>query len=244
MPEEKVKVILLQYTSYPEEVIAQAAKLCYSQTSIWDLQKLISYDAQTDFIKNLADRGHFSPFEHVSFTFGVEGISRACSHQIVRHRIASYSQQSQRYVSEKNFDFIIPESFNSQWLFKDATNKDAYVCGKEWFSSIMGMIQQWYNEAIKRGIPKEDARFLLPNATETKIIITMNVRELLHFFNVRCCNRAQWEIRAMAIEMLRLSKSVAPNIFKMAGPRCISGECSEGKMSCGKMDEVRIRFQS
>lgn len=244
MSEEKVKVILLQYTQYPEEVIAQAARLCYSQTPIRNLQNTISDAAQTDFITNLADMGHFSPFEHVSFTFGVEGISRACSHQIVRHRIASYSQQSQRYVSEQNFDFIIPESFNSQGLFKDATNKEACVCGKEWFSSIMGMIQQWYNEAIKRGIPKEDARFLLPNATETKIIITMNARELLHFFNVRCCNRAQWEIQAMATEMLRLSKSVAPNIFKMAGPRCISGECSEGKMSCGKMDEVRIRFQS
>ena len=113
----------------------------------------------------------------------------------------------------------------------------------------METIQKWYDELVtilgdKGESTFEDARFLLPNAAETKIIITMNARELLHFFRVRCCNRAQWEIRAMATEMLRLAKQVTPNIFKDAGPGCVNDKCPEGKMSCGKMDEVRKKFKN
>lgn len=231
-------------------MVAQAARLCYSPASreIGDLQKQITDNDQTKFVDKLADMQHLSPFEHISFTFGVEGVSRACSHQLVRHRLASYSQQSQRYVNECCFDYVVPVSIkkNKKLLLEAIASADegmmVEVSGDRWFEDRMDKIQGFYNELLNAGIPAEDARFVLPNACETKIIITMNARELLHFFKVRCCNRAQWEIRAMAIEMLKLAKSVAPTIFKRAGPGCVAGECPEGKMSCGKMDYVRSRF--
>lgn len=241
MAESKLNVILLRYTPNPEEMVAHAAKLCYSPTTIDELKKQVEGKEQTGFIEKLTDMRHYSPIEHVIFTFGIEGISRACSHQIVRHRLASYSQQSQRYVGQhskktKGFDFIIPPSIEK-------------IGKKQWFIEKMETIQKWYDELVtmlgdKGESTFEDARFLLPNAAETKIIITMNARELLHFFRVRCCNRAQWEIRAMATEMLRLAKQVTPNIFKNAGPGCVNDKCPEGKMSCGKMDEVRKKFKN
>lgn len=241
MPESDLHVVLLRYTPDPEEIVAQAAKLCYSPASIDELRQKVVRKDQTDFIRKLTDIQHLSPIEHISFTFGVEGISRACSHQLVRHRIASYSQQSQRYVGQHSqktggFHFIIPQSIEN-------------IGKKQWFIEKMEMIQDWYNELIEAmgdhgESTFEDARFLLPNAAETKIIITMNARELLHFFQVRCCNRAQWEIRAMAIEMLRLAKKVSPTIFQNAGPGCVNDTCPEGKMTCGKMQEVRNRFKN
>lgn len=241
MPESKLHVILLRYTPNPEEIVAQAAKLCYSPASINELKKQVQNRDVGDFIGKLTDMRHLSPIEHIAFTFGVEGISRACSHQLVRHRLASYSQQSQRYVGQHSkesgqFHFIIPPGI-------EKTGK------KQWFIEKMETIQAWYDELVEalenHGEGTfEDARFLLPNAAETKIIITMNGRELLHFFRVRCCNRAQWEIRAMAIEMLRLAKQVAPHIFKDAGPGCVDGKCPEGKMTCGKIDEVRKAFKN
>jgi len=188
--------------------------------------------------------GHMSPLEHVSFNFGVEGISRVCSHQLVRHRVASYSQQSQRYVGEhsenlqgeKTFDFIIPPAIINAGK-------------KEWFEDKMRDIQKWYDELIEvlghsGEKSNEDARFILPNAAETKIIVTMNARELLHFFSVRCCNRAQWEIRELATAMLRLVRDIVPGIFSNSGPNCVAGPCTEGKMTCGKIDEVRETFQN
>src|SRR3989337_370028 len=241
MTESKLNVILLRYTQNPEEIVAQAAKLCYSPSSVDDLKKQVMTKDLASFIEKLTDMRHLSPVEHVTFTFGIEGISRACSHQIVRHRLASYSQQSQRYVGQhskktKGFDFIIPPSIE-------------IIGKKQWFIEKMETIQKWYDELVtmlgdKGESTFEDARFLLPNAAETKIIITMNARELLHFFRVRCCNRAQWEIRAMATEMLRLAKQATPNIFKDAGPGCVNDKCPEGKMSCGKMDEVRNMFRN
>ncbi|MCF6157260.1 MAG: FAD-dependent thymidylate synthase [wastewater metagenome] len=239
MAESKLHVILLKHTPNPEEVIAQAAKLCYSPASVDELKTQVKNKDYTNLIMKLIDMGHLSPVEHVTFTFGVEGISRACSHQIVRHRLASYSQQSQRYVSQQakktgGFSFIIPPSIEK-------------IGKKQWFTEKMDTIQKWYDE-IAEALEKngesasEDARFLLPNATETKIIVTMNARELLHFFRVRCCNRAQWEIRIMATEMLRLVKHVSPNIFKNAGPGCVDDICPEGKMTCGKIEEVRNKF--
>lgn len=241
MAESKLNVILLRHTPNPEEMVAHAAKLCYSPTTIDELKKQVEGKEQAGFIEKLTDMRHLSPIEHVTFTFGIEGISRACSHQIVRHRLASYSQQSQRYVGQhskktKGFDFIIPPSIEK-------------IGKKQWFIEKMETIQKWYDELVtilgdKGESTFEDARFLLPNAAETKIIITMNARELLHFFRVRCCNRAQWEIRAMATEMLRLAKQVTPNIFKDAGPGCVNDKCTEGKMSCGKMDEVRKKFKN
>lgn len=240
MPESKLNVILLRYTPNPEEMVSQAAKLCYSPASVDELKKQVASKDQANFIEKLIDMRHLSPIEHIIFTFGVEGVSRACSHQIVRHRLASYSQQSQRYVGQHSkktggFDFVVPPSIEK-------------IGKKKWFVKKMKILQEWYDELVEMlgnggESAFEDARFLLPNAVETKIIITMNARELLHFFRVRCCNRAQWEIRAMAIEMLRLVKKVSPHIFKDAGPGCVNNKCPEGKMTCGKMDEVREKFK-
>ncbi len=237
----RLHVELLRHTPRPEEVVAMGAKLCYSPANISDLKEGIESRDQSGFVDKLVSMGHMSPVEHVSFTFGVEGISRACTHQIVRHRVASYSQQSQRYVGEQTarhegevFDYVIPPSV------VDAGRA-------EWFAEKMKKIQGWYDELNTalgdRGErSQEDARFLLPNAAETKIIITMNARELLHFFRVRCCNRAQWEIRNMAFEMLLKVKEAAPKLFQNAGPGCVRGKCPEGKMTCGKSEEVREVF--
>ena len=245
MGQSELKVILLNHTKDPEGLIAHAAKLCYSPSSVEQLKDKIEKSDNRKFIEKLLKLGHLSPLEHVSFNFGVEGISRACSHQLVRHRIASYSQQSQRYVgehSEKNkdseeqiFDFVIPPSI-------EAAGKS------EWFVEKMREIQKWYDELVESlgdsgEKANEDARFILPNAAETKIIVTMNARELLHFFSVRCCNRAQWEIRDLATEMLRLVRDILPGIFLKSGPNCIAGPCTEGEMTCGKIDEVREKFK-
>lgn len=230
MSEAALKVVLLRHTPEPEETVAMAAKLCYSPSNIEALLEKIERADQTAFVEKLASIGHLSPIEHVSFSFGVEGISRACSHQLVRHRLASFSQQSQRYVQEDQFDYIIPPSIKA--------DPDL----KEDFEFQMELAQTAYTDMISAGIEAEDARFLLPNACETKIVITMNARELLHFFRVRTCNRAQWEIRAMAKQMLSLAKSTAPTIFKKAGPACLYAACPEGKMSCGKPDQVRSEF--
>lgn len=241
MGQTNLKVLLLNHTQNPEDVIAHAAKLCYSPCSVEQLKDRIEKSNNEKFIAKLLKLGHLSPLEHASFTFGAEGISRACSHQLVRHRIASYSQQSQRYVgkhsgeNQKFFDFIIPPSV-------EAADK------KEWFIEKMQEVQKWYDELVgalgsSGEKSNEDARFLLPNAAETKIIITMNARELLHFFSVRCCNRAQWEIRNLATEMLRLVRKIIPGIFSKSGPNCIAGPCTEGEMYCGKIEEVRDKFK-
>jgi thymidylate synthase (FAD) len=201
--------------------------LCYSPVGAEDLEKKLSAELVQSMVKKLASMGHMSPFEHVSFTFAVEGISRVCSHQLVRHRIASYSQQSQRYVKEHNFETIMPPSIGNK---PDARVK---------FISLCREIQDTYNKWVDEGILAEDARYILPNATETKVVITMNARSLLHFFELRCCNRAQWEIRAMANLMLQEVRKVAPVIFMNAGPTCeTSRTCHEGKMSCGKLQEL------
>ncbi len=241
MAESRLNVVLLNYTQNPEETVSHAARLCYSSSTIETLKERVTQNDQDRFVNKLASIGHTSPFEHVSFTFGVEGISRACSHQLVRHRLASFSQQSQRYVGShsndnKGFDYIIPHSVKQTGM-------------EGWFSGKMKELQKWYDELVEvlsntGESVYEDARFILPNAIETKIVITMNARELLHFFNVRCCNRAQWEIREMAMEMLRITKPLAPNIFKNSGPSCVNDKCEEGEMSCGKTQEVRIKFQN
>ncbi len=240
MPEATLKVILLRHTPNPEETIALAAKLCYSPSDIEALKGKIEAKDQKTFVERLMKMGHMSPIEHASFTFAIEGISRACSHQLVRHRLASYSQQSQRYVSEEaGFDYIIPPSI------KDDPQLRAD------FEHCMEQAQKAYRQVAgklnERGITGEaanqDARFVLPNAAETKIIVTMNARELLHFFRQRCCNRAQWEIRAMADEMLRLVKTAAPVIFSQAGPGCLAVACPEGEYSCGNAVEVRQKYR-
>ena len=216
-----MKVTLITHTPEPEKVIASAAKLCYSSSDIETLMNGLTPEKIEVFIKKLTDLGHQSPLEHCTFTFGIEGVSRSLTHQLVRHRIASYSQKSQRYVKEGQFEYITPSSIAE-------SESDMSM-----FKETMLQCQRAYNYLVERGIPAEDARYVLPNACETKIIMTMNIRSLLHFFEERCCNRAQAEIRQMADTMLDICKEIAPNIFAKAGASCVRGKCKEGKMCCG-----------
>ena len=216
-----MNVQLLQHMPDPEQAVATAARLCYSATGITEIKAKYSDDDNRKLIRKVMGMGHTSVAEHATFTFGVEGISRVTSHQLVRHRVASYSQQSQRYVDSGKNGTIIPPT-----ILDSNLTKDIYL-------TAIASIQYAYKRLTALGIPPEDARYLLPNATETKIIITMNARELLHFFEHRCCDRAQWEIREMANEMLRICKATAPALFATAGAPCVTGPCPEGAMSCG-----------
>ena len=235
-----MNVKLLAHTPNPEAVIASAARLCYSSATIDDLMKK-SEDGESTrkYIDMLMSLGHESPIEHVSFTFGIEGISRACSHQLVRHRIASYSQKSQRYVNETQFEYVTPEAIASDPVSKDIYDETMQLLQGRYDFIRAGLIQKYVKDGMDEKAAEkkanEDARMVLPNACCTSIIVTMNIRSLFNFFKHRCCNRAQWEIRAVANEMFRQCMSVAPNIFKYAGPDCITkGKCSEGKMTCGQ----------
>lgn len=238
-----MKVQIIAHTPDPERVVAQAGKLCYSSVGVEDIAENLTQEEIDKFVKMLIQMGHESPVEHVTFTFAIEGISRVTTHQLVRHRIASYSQQSQRYVKLNQFEYIVPPEIEkipeAKALFLETMEKDqkAYdelvkLLMKEKIPRDAMLSKQQYNAIEKQAI--EDARYVFPNACETKIVVTMNVRTLLHFFNVRCCERAQWEIREMAKQMLIECKKVAPMLFKNAGPACVRGKCTEGKMSCGK----------
>jgi thymidylate synthase (FAD) len=239
MPEAKLKIILLRHTPNPEETVAMAAKLCYSPSNITSLKEKIEAKDQKSFVGKLIQMGHMTPIEHSTFTFAIEGISRACSHQLVRHRLASYSQQSQRYVSEEaGFDYVIPPVIK-----EDKELKRAFIAFmKEAQNAYNIMVKKLNEKGIKGEAANQDARFILPNAAETKIMVTMNARELLHFFRQRCCNRAQWEIRKMSEEMLRLVRKKAPIIFYKAGPGCLYAPCPEGDYTCGKIQEVRKKY--
>ena len=226
-------VKLIHFTPNPEHAVALAARLCYSPVTIDALQEKISGDDIKGFLEKIMSLGHQSVLEHASFTFGIEGVSRVTTHQLVRHRLASFSQQSQRYVSHKErFAAITPTSIA------------AHPEIRERFAEQLRSIHRFYAEMIEAGIPAEDARYILPNATETKIMVTMNARELFHFFRLRCCERAQWEIREMSLEMLKLVKAVAPTIFRNAGPGCLNGPCPEGPMTCGKASETRDFYKN
>lgn len=227
MSEAKLKVELISYTKDPEETIVAAIRQCYSRIGASELKKKTDERTKKRLIDMVVKSGHTSTIEHASFTFAVEGISRVCSHQLVRHRIASFSQQSQRYVSLKDFDYIIPP--------KVKNNAKA----KKIFLNHIQHLQEAYLNLKDLNILSEDARFLLPNACETKIVITMNARELLHFFKLRLCLRAQWEIRKLAQKMLEKVRPLAPHIFKYAGPSCETEKiCWEGKLSCGKWKTI------
>lgn len=247
-----MNVILLEHTPDPEKLAATAAKLCYSSSDIGSLRDGLTEDKISDFIDMLVSIGHESVMEHVSFTFGIEGISRACSHQLVRHRIASYSQKSQRYVSENGFEFITPPAVEACSRANEEFRKAIDSIKTSYDNIAAALTEMHLGELTSQGMDEktalskakklanEDARFILPNACETKIVVTMNVRSLFNFFRHRCCNRAQWEIRAVANEMLRLCREAAPHIFAHAGPSCVvTGKCPEGKMSCGKIAEVQ-----
>lgn len=245
------KVYLLAHTPNPEHTIASAAKLCYSNSSIGELTDNLTEEKAASFVEMLAEIGHESPIEHASFTFGIEGVSRALLAQITRHRMASFSVKSQRYVREGSFEYVtppeiaeIPEALEiyNEIMAEDQRKYDRLTeILKE--KHIKSFLAEGKDEktaarmAEKKAI--EDARFVLPNACETQMIMTMNARSLQNFFKVRCCKRAQWEIQDIANQMLALVSEVAPNLFKNAGPSCIKGKCSEGKMSCGNAQEVR-----
>ncbi len=224
-----MKVELITYTPDPEAAVAAAARICYSDRGALDLKQDLSREEVGSLIKKLISMGHLSPVEHASFTFAIEGVSRSLSHQLVRHRIASYSQKSQRYVNETNFSYITPPSI--------AADANAVAV----FNRVMDDLQEAYGK-LAEIVPREDARYLLPNAVETKLVCTMNARSLYNFFRMRCCHRAQWEIRELASRMRELVRQVAPTLFALAGPSCeIEGICWEGEASCGRAPEVRCR---
>ena len=263
-----VKVQLLAYTPNPEQTVAMAAKLCYSPSEIENIREGLTEEKTASFIDMLVSIGHTSTIEHVSFTFGIEGISRACSHQLVRHRIASYSQQSQRYVDGTKFDFVTPPEILNNPKALSVYNRvidsqtqaykeirDALAAGyiKEFMGKELSGSDEEIIDSFKETnksecaafIKKanEDARFILPNAATTKIICTFNARSLQNFFAHRCCNRAQWEIREVAEKMLLCCLEVAPHLFQNCGPSCLFGPCPEGKMSCGKQKEMREKYR-
>lgn len=248
------KVTLLTHTPMPEQTIAAAAKLCYSAAEIDKIYEGLTPEKTASFVEMLSEIGHESPIEHASFTFGIEGVSRSFLAQVTRHRMASFSVQSQRYVKENMFEYVLPPEIESvpeareeyiQAMEEDQAHYDSLTAilkekHKKTFL-VEGRPEKEANRlAEKKAI--EDARFVLPNACNTKMICTMNARSLMNFFTLRCCNRAQWEIRDVADQMYRLVYAAAPKLFQNAGPSCVRGACSEGKMSCGKMREVRERF--
>ncbi|MCR4963222.1 MAG: FAD-dependent thymidylate synthase [Firmicutes bacterium] len=222
-------VQLLTYTPNPEQVVAAAARLCYSSQSGEEIAAAMQEQDTAAFIGRLRQMGHFSTFEHASFTFAIDGVSRALSHQLVRHRLASYSQKSQRYVKENHFSYVVPPSVS-----RSPQTEEEY-------RRLMEEIGGLYSRLLEQGVAAEDARYILPNATVTNLIMTMNARSLLNFFQLRCCNRAQWEIRHMAQLMRREVQKVAPALFAQAGPTCESqGICYEGEKCC-KKGQVEIR---
>ena len=242
MAEATLRVQLLSHTPDGEKLIAAAAKLCYARAGIDTVMEGLTPEKTKDFLEMLSSLGHASPIEHISFTFGIENVSRALLAQITRHRIASFSVQSQRYVAEDGFEFILPPAI--------AANEEAKALYLETMDELSARYTK-LTELLMEGTEGttadkkkaiEDARFVLPNACETKLIMTFNARSLLNFFQHRCCNRAQWEIRELATQMLLLAKEAAPLLFKNAGPACLRGKCSEATMTCGKMAEVRKKF--
>ena len=213
-----MKVTLIAHTPEPEKVCAAAARSCYSGDGASDLLERKNPEA---FLAKVVGMGHESVIEHAVFTFSVEGVSRSLTHQLVRHRVASFSQQSQRYVPLETPSYVVPETVK-------ADPEKAKV-----YEAAMDVAWKTYNTLVEMGIPAEDARYVLPNGCTTNITITMNARELRHFFRLRCCNRAQWEIREMADRMLELCQEVSPAIFAGAGASCVCGPCPEGDKCCG-----------
>jgi len=216
-------VRLLFHTPDPERAVAVAARLCYAPVGAAELMEQMSDEDIRKVLRIIMTSGHFSALEHASYTFAIDGVSRAMTHQLVRHRLASYNQQSQRYVSYAEEPcFIVPPDIAEDPEMRarfDEANHAAFAA---------------YRDMLDAGAEPEDARYLLPNAMETKIVVTMNMRELLHFFELRCCKRAQWEIREVALAMLDLVEPTAPYVFMDAGASCRRGPCREGKMTCGE----------
>ena len=231
-----MKVKLLRYTADAELLCGTAALTSTKSGSPSETLEKMNMVTAKRIIKRVTGYGHVSVIEHASFTFSIEGVSRAMTHQLVRHRIASFTQQSQRYVTYDTLEkYVTPPSITN--------NAEA----QKIFDETLEKISETYQKLLKLGIKKEDARFILPNAAKTNIIVTMNARELRHFFNLRCCTRSQWEIREAAIEMLKQAKKTAPALFENAGPSCVElGYCPEGKIKppeCN-VEEIKKRFRS
>ncbi len=238
----------------PEKIISAAAKTCYSAATVDTLLDGLTEEKTESFLTMLTEIGHESPIEHASFTFAMEGVSRSLLAQITRHRMASFSVQSQRYVREKGFEYVVPHEIEDDEeacrIFRQAMEDDQKTYEKltailldkheKAFLAQGCSEKEAHRKAEKKAI--EDARYVLPNACTTKIIMTANARSLQNFFRLRCCNRAQWEIRELAEEMYKLVYAVAPTLFRNAGPSCTHGACSEGKMCCGQMEEVRAKY--
>lgn len=219
-----MRVELLGHSPEPERLVCAAARSCYAAV---EFEGVWRRPPDPEFLRGLIRRGHESPLEHASFTFLLEGVSRCLTHQLVRHRLASYSQQSQRYVRMGEAACVVPPSVAAR------------PAARQRFERIWQEALQAYRALLAEGVPAEDARYLLPQACQTRIVVTMNARELRHFFRLRLCRRAQWEIREAAKRMLALVRQVAPSLFRDAGPPCLGGECPEGERGCGGAEEVR-----
>lgn len=249
-----MKVHLLAHTPDPEKLIAAAAKNCYSSTNVDSILDGLTEEKTDSFLHMLTEIGHESPIEHASFTFAIEGVSRSLLAQITRHRMASFSVQSQRYVRERGFEYIIPPEIEKIPAAKEAFLRAMEDDQRTYEDLTAKLLEGHVAELLAQGVPEkeakrraekmsiEDARYVLPNACATRIVMTANARSLKNFFRLRCCNRAQWEIRALAEEMYRLCYTAAPTLFTNCGPACVDGACSEGKMTCGKAAEVRAHY--
>lgn len=251
-----MKVKLLAHTPEPEKLIAAAAKNCYSATDVDSVLDGLTTEKTESFLQMLADIGHESPIEHASFTFAIEGVSRSLLAQLTRHRLASYSVQSQRYVREKGFEYVVPPEIDkipaARAQFIQAMEDDQ----RTYEALTATLLEVHLKELLDADVPEkqarsaaekqaiEDARYVLPNACTTRIVMTANARSLNNLFLLRCCNRAQWEIRQLAEEMYKLVYAVAPTLFSHCGPACVDGACTEGKMTCGKAAQVRAHYQS
>ncbi len=236
MPATKLRVTLLAHTPDALSLIYAAFRQCYHAGFVGDMwPKLLAGEIdrakQGAFVERILASGHDSPVEHVSFTFAVEGVSRALTHQLVRHRIASYSQQSQRYVDASDMDYVMPPA-----VARIPEARERFEAFMAEAGAAYADLQRILTEHGRGGKANEDARFVLPNAAESKVVATMNCRTLLHFFELRCCMRAQWEIRAMADAMLALSREALPEIFAVGGAKCERlGYCPESEQfACGK----------
>ena len=250
-----LNVELVAYTPMPQKVIAAAAKMCYSPADAGTILEGLTEEKTERFLEMLTQIGHESPIEHANFTFAIEGVSRSLLAQITRHRLASYSVQSQRYVKikEGTFSFVTPPEIARDPEAMELYQRSMERCYQDYLALADRLQARHTRELMEQGIGEketkkraetmaiEDARYVLPNACETKLMVTMNAPSLYNFFRLRCCNRAQWEIRELAWQMLRLCREAAPVLFEKAGPACLFGPCSEGKMSCGQAEAVRER---
>lgn len=228
--EDKLKVELLSHTADPEGIVVAAIRQCYSPVGAKELKEKTSKEIRERLIKQVIESGHTSTLEHASFTFAIDGVSRVTEIHLIRHRIASFSIQSGRYVKRGDAAYRIPPKIKA---LKDKKIYEKYL-------KHLDNSQELYNELIKAGALAEDARFCQPQSIQVKIVMSMNARELLHFFSLRTCTRAQWEVQEVASKMLALSKKVAPIIFKNSGPPCISKKvCDQGKLSCGIWKNIK-----